>query len=172
MDLRELSWKERGRLWMRLGIRLLLTVAVLLLLFFAVPPLLSLFMPFVLAVLMAWLLNPAVRWLHRKMHISRRVLSLLIIVLVLATVGGALFWFLYTIGMEIYSLIANWSTVGTDIEEGLIALGGYFDSLFRLLPDEVLGWIDGIYGRLVSWLQEVVPTVLASVGKGAGNFAM
>lgn len=172
MDLRELSWKERGRLWMRLGIRLLLTVAVLLLLFFAVPPLLSLFMPFVLAVLMAWLLNPAVRWLHRKMHISRRVLSLLIIFLVLATVGGALFWFLYTIGMEIYSLIANWSTVGTDIEEGLIALGRYFDSLFRLLPDEVLGWIDGIYARLVSWLQEVVPTVLASVGKGAGNFAM
>lgn len=172
MELRELSWKERGRLWMRLGIRLVLTAAALLLLFFAVPPLLSLFMPFVLALIVAWLLNPAVRWLQRKLHISRRLVSLLLILLVVAIAGGALFWFLYTIGTEIYALIADWNTVGAGIESGLLALGESFDRFFALLPDEVLNWLDGTYARLVAWLQEAVPQLLTAAGKGAGNFAM
>lgn len=172
MELRELSWKERGRLWIRLGIRLLLAIAVLLLLFFAVPPLLSLFMPFVLALLMAWLLNPVVRWLHRKLHISRRLISLLLILLVFGVVGGLLFWFFYGIGSEIYSLVTNWSTVGADVEQGLNAVGEYLERFFALLPDELTSWLEGLYERLKLWLQEVVPQLLASLGRGAGNFAM
>ncbi len=172
MELRELSWKERGRLWVRLGIRLLLTAAVLLLLFLAVPPLLSLFMPFVLAFLMAWLLNPLVRWLHRRLHISRKLLSLLLIVLVFAVVGGVLFGFLYGIGSEIYSLVTNWPAVESDILGGLDAIGEQFQRIFDLLPTRVTDWIDGLYGRLMSWLEEVVPQLLASVGRGAGSFAM
>lgn len=172
MELRELSWKERGRLWVRLGIRLLLTAAGLLLLFLAVPPLLSLFMPFVLAFLMAWLLNPLVRWLHRRLHISRKLLSLLLIVLVFAVVGGVLFGFLYGIGSEVYSLVTNWSTVESDILGGLDAIGEQFQRIFNLLPAQVTDWIDGLYGRLMIWLQEVVPQLLASVGRGAGSFAM
>lgn len=172
MELQELSWKERGRLWMRMGIRLVLAVTALLLLFFAVPPLLSLFMPFVLALLMAWLLNPMVRWLQRKLKISRRLVSLLLILLVFAVVGGLLFWFVYGIASEVYSLVTNWDAVGAAIATGLDALGEYFERFFDLLPAEVVGWIDGAYVRLVAWLQEVVPDLLTSVGKGAGNFAM
>ena len=52
MQLHNLSWRERGQLWLRLGIRIVLTVGALLLLFFAVPPLLYLLMPFVLAFFM------------------------------------------------------------------------------------------------------------------------
>lgn len=172
MDRRELSWKERGRLWMRMGIRLLLTATVLLLLFLAVPPLISLFMPFVLALIMAWLLNPIVRWFHRKLKVSRRLISLLLILLVFGIVGGILFWFVYGIGSEIYSLVTNWDSVRVAITSGLDALSGYFERFFTLLPDDVTGWIDSLYGRLMVWLQDVVPTLLTSMGKRAGNFAM
>ncbi len=172
MELRELSWKERGRLWMRLGIRLVLAVAALLLLFIAVPPLLSLFMPFVLALILAWLLNPVVRWLHRRLKISRRLISLLVILLVFGVVGGLLFWFVYGIGTEVYSLVTDWSAVGAEIERGLNAVGGHLERLFALLPDELTGWLDGLYERLKLWLQEAVPQLLTSLGKGAGNFAM
>lgn len=172
MGQRELSWKERGRLWMRMGIRLLLTAAVLLLLFLAVPPLLSLFMPFVLALIMAWLLNPIVRWFHRKLKISRRLISLLLILFVFGIVGGILFWFIYGIGSEIYSLVTNWDSVREAIASGLDALGGYFERFFSLLPDDVAGWIDSLYQRLMVWLQDVAPTLLTSMGKSAGSFAM
>lgn len=172
MELRELTWRERGRLWMRMGIRLVLLAAVLLLLFFAVPPLLSLFMPFVLALIMAWILNPVVRWLHRKLKISRRLLSALLIILVFAVVGGVLAAFLYGIGSEVYDLVTNWSVVGTAIQEALDAVGGYFEQVFMLLPDQVNEWLHGVYERLTTWLQQVVPELLTSAGKGVGNVAM
>lgn len=172
MELRELTWRERGRLWMRMGIRLVLLTAALLLLFFVVPPLLSLFMPFVLALVMAWILNPVVRWLHRKLKISRRVLSALLIILVFAVVGGVLAAFLYGIGSEVYDLVTNWSVVGNAIQEALDAVGGYFDRVLILLPDQINDWLDGTYERLIVWLQQVVPEWLTSAGKGVGNAAM
>ncbi len=172
MELRELSRKERGRLWMRMGIRLFLVAALVLALVFLVPPLVSLFMPFVLALILAWLLNPVVRWLHQKWKISRRAISLLLILLVFGVVGGVLLWFVYGIVSEIYSLVVNWDTVGAAIASGLDALNQYFERAFALLPADVSGWLQGLYDKLLIWLQEVVPSLLASMGKHAGNFAM
>ncbi|MEG0441444.1 MAG: hypothetical protein RR544_03985 [Oscillospiraceae bacterium] len=58
MEHHELPWRERGRLWLRLGVRILIYCAVALLLFYVLPPVLGLFMPVVVAFIMAWLLNP------------------------------------------------------------------------------------------------------------------
>lgn len=172
MERHELSGRERGRLWMRMGIRLLLAAAAVLLLFLAVPPLISLLMPFVLALLMAWLLNPIVRWIHRRLKLSRRLASLLLLFLVFGIAGGVLFWFLYGVGSEVYSLVTNWDTVGADITAGLNAIGSQFERFSDLLPAEVGRWIDKLYAQLLTWLQNVVPSLLASLGKSAGNFAM
>ena len=172
MQLHNLSWRERGQLWLRLGIRIVLTVGALLLLFFAVPPLLSLLMPFVLAFFMAWLLNPLIRRLQEKLKISRKLLSLLLIILVFAVAGGALGWFLYSIGAEVYSIVSSWEAVGTAAADGLNALGEHFSKLFALLPQPVTTWIDGVYEQLLLWLNDVVPTVLTSLGRWAGNFAI
>ena len=70
MDGQELSWRERGRLWLRLGIRLALAALAWLLLTRVGLPLLSLLMPFVLALCVAWLLNPLVRLLQRRLHLA------------------------------------------------------------------------------------------------------
>lgn len=172
MEQRELTWRERGQLWTRMGIRLALTAAVLLLLCFALPPLLKLFMPFVLALILAWILNPVVRWIHKRLKISRRVISLLVIFLVFAVAGALVFWFAYTIGSEVYSLVSNWSAIGSEVEDALRALAERFERFFYLLPEGVTSWIDGTYLRLTAWLQESIPSLIASVGKGAGSIAM
>ncbi len=172
MDLRELSWRERGWLWVRLGIRLLLTVSVLLLIFWAGPALLSLFMPFVVALILAWLINPLVRWLQRKLKISRKILSLLFILLVFGVVGGVLVAFVYAVGSEIYSLVENWSTVEQEISSALLTAGEYTKKLFALLPREMLSWLDNLYSGVIGWLQTAVPELLASVGARAGGVAM
>ena len=57
----ELSWRDRGRLWMRLGIRMILVLLIVLALRYLVPPLLGLLMPFALALVVAWILNPLVK---------------------------------------------------------------------------------------------------------------
>ena len=56
----QLTWRQRGWLWARLGIRLVLTVLALVLIVRLGPPLLSLFAPFVAAWVVAILLIPMV----------------------------------------------------------------------------------------------------------------
>lgn len=172
MELQELSGKERGRLWIRIGIRLLLTAAIVLLLVFALPPLFSLFMPFVLALIVAWILNPLVRWLHKKLKISRKPISLIVIILALAIVGGALFWLIYGLGSEVYSLISNWSSVNSSLDGVLDTIGKYFDHVLALMPEDLAHSIENSAESLLTWLRDMVSSLLATVGKGAGNFAM
>ena len=73
MEGKELTWGQRGRLWLRLGIRLVGAVIAVALVVTVLPPLLSLFMPFVLALVVAWLLNPLVRLLHQRLGVSRKI---------------------------------------------------------------------------------------------------
>ena len=79
MEREQLSWQERGQLWLRLIIRLVLAAAAVVLVAKLGPPLLSLFAPFVAALIVAALLNPAVRWLQRRLGWSRKLLSLLLV---------------------------------------------------------------------------------------------
>ena len=71
MGNRLLTWRQRGALWLRLGIRLALAaLAVWLALRFGRPAL-SLFAPFLLALAAAALLNPLVKKLQRALGWNR-----------------------------------------------------------------------------------------------------
>ena len=60
MERKELSWKERGRLWFRLSIRGIVGVIVALLIIKFGKTVISLFMPFILALLLAMAINPLI----------------------------------------------------------------------------------------------------------------
>ena len=77
----QLTWPQRGALWLRLAIRLVLSLAAVLLVSFFGRPLLTLFAPFVCALIAAALLNPLVKWFQRKLGWSRSVLTLLLLLL-------------------------------------------------------------------------------------------
>lgn len=64
MKEQKLTWRARGRLWFRIGIRLVLLLAGLWLLWKVGLPLLSLLAPFVAALITAAILHPVVRWLR------------------------------------------------------------------------------------------------------------
>ena len=70
MNNRQLTWPQRGRLWLRLGLRLILTaLAVWLVLRFG-RPLLSLFAPFLFALAAAALLDPLVKKLQKALGLK------------------------------------------------------------------------------------------------------
>ncbi len=171
-----LTWRERGQLWLRLGIRVLCAVAVLLILFLAVPPLLSLFLPFVLGLIVAWLLNPVVRWLHRKLSVSRKVISLVLILLIFAILGGALFGLVWALVSEIRSLFENWGSVTEALVEMLRSVNVWLHGLSRFgidlsvdkLLDAVAEWLRGL--DVSAWLSSVsgrVPDVVGAVSSFA-----
>lgn len=172
MEGMELSWRERGRLWLRLGIRLVLTVFLVWALVRFGPPLLSLFMPFVLALVLAWLLNPVIRAVQRHIGIGRKPLSFVLILLLLAAAGGILFALIYNVVSELWSLVANWQNIFDALQTVLEDLTLYFSRFMDLIPASVEAALTQAVDYFVGWLNATLPTLLTAAAGHATNLAM
>ena len=157
----QLSWPERGQLWLRLVIRLALTAAAVLLFFLVGLPLLSLLFPFVLALIVAWCLNPAVRWLQHKLPLKRKAISLLLLILVFAVIGGVLFGVGWVAVSQITSLFNNQQSLLDDLMNGLdtvwATVGRWLDQVVKVipLPPELLSSGEGLLELLGRWFQSL-----------------
>ena len=174
MENKQLTWRERGNLWLRLGLRGVLLVAVILLLVYVGLPLLSLLSPFVLALILSWGLHPLVRMLQRRLNLSRKVLTLILLILVLGLAGGVLFGLAWMAVEQVQALFLNWEAV---VEGILSALDGVMDWLggFEgvvpgdwLAPGEGLtkmveDWVRGI--DLSGWIRVVADQAPSMVGR-------
>ncbi len=172
MEHLELTWQERGRLWLRLGIRLVLTVLAAVLLLRMGPPLLSLFMPFVLALLMAWILNPIIKLIQRRLGISRKILSLLLLILIFAVVGGLVTVLVYNMAVELKALFFNWENIwASALKPAINNIEVYFSDLFAGLPVQVAAVANSALDQLVTWLYNNIPAMASRAGGAAGSFA-
>lgn len=157
MDHTQLTWHERGQLWLRLGLRAVLTLAALAALAWVGPPLLSLFSPFALALVFAWVLNPAVRWLQRGTNASRKLISLVLVVLVFAVIGGVLFGLGWMAVDQVRSLFDNRQSLLDELLDGLLtvvnSLERWLGGLGGVVPEGVLTTGEGLVDTLVGWLQ-------------------
>ncbi len=172
MEQRELTWHQRGRLWLRLSIRTILTAVVLLLLFRGGPYLLSLFMPFVLAFLVAWMLNPLVRVLQKRMGVSRRILSFILVLVLFGFAGGILFAFSYNVIAEVAALANDWQTVWDGIRGGMDQIRSGLSGLLSLLPSDIAQTAEGLLDQLSEWLQTAGSNLFTRFAAQAGTRAM
>ena len=104
----ELTWRERGRLWLRLGLRLGVAIASVWLLLRVGLPLLNLLMPFVAALILAWMLNPAIRFLQKKLGWKRNVLSLVLVLVCIFVLGALAAGLVYSLVSQVISFLQNW----------------------------------------------------------------
>lgn len=157
---------------MRLGIRLVLFVLIILFLRDLAPLLLGILMPFVLALIVAWLLNPLVKRLQRRLGLPRGVLSLLLILLAFAAVGGIFFALGQSLFTEISSLVENWEGVWQSLQNGIAELGTALDKFLTYLPAEAVQFVSETLDKLTAALNDWVSAVMPLIGSRAGNFAM
>jgi len=167
-----LSRHERGQLWLRLGLRLIIALCGVSLVVFAGPPLLSLLLPFVLALVLAWLLNPAIRFFQSRLGGSRSIWSAALLFALFSLAGGLLFLLSYNIFRELRSLVDNWQTIWSGTLDALTLIGSWLDRLFAYLPVEVLDWLHALAAQFLEWTQALIPTVLSAAASGAGSAAM
>ncbi len=157
MEHTQLNWHERGQLWLRLGLRGILALGALALLVWVGLPLLSLLSPFVLALVFAWVLNPAVRWLQGKSSGSRKVISMILVVLVFAVIGGVLFGLGWMAVDQIRSLFDNRQSLLDALLDGVAnavnSVGGWLEGLGGLVPQGVLTTSEDLIGALLDWVQ-------------------
>ncbi len=179
----QLTWKQRGELWLRLGVRGVLLVLALLALRYGVLPLVSLLSPFVLALVLSWLLNPPVRWLQKKLSISRGPITLTLLILVFAVVGGVLWALTWMAVEQVQALFQNWEAIVdallTNLDRVLEWVGGLEDLIpgqaynagerFAQLLEawvrdiDVSGWLKVVADRAPSLLTQVSAFVVAAI---------
>ena len=184
MEHSPLTWRERAQLWLRLGLRGALALGGVALFVYVGLPLASLLSPFLFALVLAWVLNPAVRWLQRRTRLSRKAVSLVLVVLVFAVIGGVLFGLGWMAVDQVRMLFDNRQSLLDELLNGLVgvvnSVGGWLEGLGGLLPQGVLatsedltdafiGWVRGL--DFSGWLTEMAgqaPSMAASVS----NFAV
>lgn len=169
--MQELSWPERGRLWLRLGLRLLFWILGLWALVRLGPPLWSLFSPFLLAFLAAWALSPAIRWLHSRFRLPRQASTLALLFLVFAALGGILWALVNAAVGEIASLAVDWQGMLASFEALVTDLGARFSRGMDLLPTSLRDTVDALVERLFAWLEAVIPGLLSRGMDYAANVA-
>ena len=160
MEDRPLNWQQRGRLWLRLGIRLVLAMGLVLGGMKLLPPLLSLFAPFLLALLMAAVLNPLVRWAQRRLGWSRRLLSLLVVLLIFGLLGGGVALLVYGVGSEVVSLAQNWESLFDQSLAVFAQMQSMFAHFWAHIPEEILQSAYGLWDRFVQWFQGSISNLL------------
>ena len=157
MEHTQLSWRQRGQLWLRLGLRGALTLGAAALVVWVGLPLASLLSPFLCALVLAWVLNPAVRWLQRKTNLSRKALSMVLVVLVFAVIGGILFGLGWVAVDQVRLLFDNRQSLLDGRLDGLVgvvnSVGGWLEGLGGLVPQGVLTTSEDLMNTLVRWVQ-------------------
>ncbi len=148
-----LTWSERGQLWFRLGLRIVLFVLTCVILAKLAPPLWSLFAPFIVALIMAILLNPLVRWVQRKLGWNRRLLSLLVLILLFTLLGGMLFLLVYGAGTELMSLAQNWPGLLENAQKIANQAELFLARFFSLVPPQITELLDTANEHVMNWLQ-------------------
>ena len=161
---KQLSWPERGWLWLRLGIRLVGTVLTLMLVGLIGRPALSLFMPFILALAAAALLNPLVRLLQKRLGWSRGVLSLVSLLVIFGAVGGLLTLLVRAAVLELISLAENWEEILAAVEQSVGRLDDFLQGLAARLPFPVIAPDQTVLEQVVGWLQQWFQTAAPDLG--------
>lgn len=159
----QLTWRERGWLWLRLGIRLVLAGLGLWLLLRFGRPLLSLFAPFVAALIAAALLNPLVKWLQRRLGWSRQLLTALLLILLFGVLGVGVGLLAYAAGSELVSLAQNWDGLLAGLQGVLDQLEVLMARLWDLVPTQLNDSVQSVVDGLLNWLNTVTPGLLNEI---------
>ena len=181
MEHTQLSWRQRGQLWLRLGLRGALALGGAALVVWVGLPLASLLSPFLFALVLAWVLNPAVRWLQRRTNASRKAVSMVLVVLVFAVIGGVLFGLGWIAVDQVRSLFDNRQSLLDELLGGLVSVvnsvSGWLGGLVPQgvlttsedLVDAFVGWVQGL--DFSGWLTEMAGQAPSMV-TGVSNFAV
>lgn len=172
MNNKQLTWPQRGALWLRLGIRLGLTALAVWLAIRFGRPLLSLFAPFLLALIAAAALNPLVKKLQKLLGWNRQVLTLLLLFLIFGLLGGGLALLVYAAAGQLVSLVQNWGGLLDSLQAVMDQLEALFARLLTLVPPQVNEIVENAGDSLFQWLSEAAPAALGNLGLEAGERAM
>lgn len=166
-----LSSSQRGALYLRLALRLLIVVAVICAIAFLTGPVIYLFGPFIFALVIAWMLNPLIRGLNRRLDTSRRFLSFIVVLLMFLSAGAIIALVVYKLFSELVDLASNWQAIWEGFQPVLEYIEELVDRLSTFLPVDASGFLDTLGETIVSWVETRLSSTADSLVTVAGSLA-
>lgn len=166
-----LSSSQRGALYLRLALRLLIVVAVVCAIAFLTGPVIYLFGPFIFALVIAWMLNPLIRGLNRRLDTSRRFLSFIVVLLMFLSAGAVIALVVYKLFSELVDLASNWQAIWEGFQPVLEYIEELVDRLSTFLPVDASGFLDTLGETIVSWVETRLSSTADSLVTMAGSLA-
>ncbi len=129
------------------------------------------FMPFVIGWLISSIAGPVVSLLEKKLKITRKLGSALIIVAVLGGIVFLVYLIISNLWREVETLISNMPSMYKDLETGFREIGSGMEGIFRMLPEEAQETIGSVIGKLDEQAGNIVGRFSEPTVNAAGRFA-
>jgi len=175
--------EDRKQLYLRILVRAIITFLIFWSAVYIVPRTFPLIAPFFYAFLLATALNPLILKLNERLKWSRRVLSLVLVILVIAILLSVIGWLGYIIVNELI-LLANdldaiWDAfleatafVGYITRTFLDFLPGDTDVFFNNFTDNIFDWVNTSIVNLGNYLLARAPELTTRIGSGVLDVIM
>lgn len=160
MERKELSWKERGRLWFRLSIRGIVGVIVASLIIKFGKTVISLFMPFILALLLAMAINPLILKIQSRVKFRRSKITIFVLVIIFTLSLTVLWILLSTIATEVIGLLNGWEELFNGFQQSIQNLEAITQELLLKINSDIEipdhGIIDSLTSTIFEYLKVAV----------------
>lgn len=129
------------------------------------------FMPFVIGWLISSIASPVVNLLEKKLKITRKLGSALIIIAVLGGIVLLFYLLISNLWREVETLVSNMPAMYKDLEAGFREIGSGMEGIFRMIPEEAQEVIGSAFGKLDEQAGNIVGSFSEPTVNAAGRFA-
>lgn len=133
--------------------------------------LLGYFMPFVIGWFIAYIAQPVVCWLEKRLKITKKFGSALIIILVLGLIVVGAYFGLSKLISEVGALIRNFPQLYEELEKGLSQVGESLQGIFTMLPHGIQSAWNTVINNLEQTMGEVLGKWSEPTMAAAGSIA-
>ena len=165
--------ETRGHKYGRWFFTLLLTLTGILVSIFVLPRAIIFFFPFVIGWLIALMAAPLARWLEKKLHIKKKVGSVLVVIVVLALVTTALYFLISRLVKEVGDFIPKAPAYLQRLLDLLERVQNWLGGIFRGLPENIRSAFDSFSedtrNSMVNWVKDFSASFASEVGSFALN---
>ena len=97
-------------------------------------PILGIMLPFILAFIMAWALNPVIQILQRRLRLTRKLFSYILVLMIYAVLGVLAFVFVTQMIGQLIDLVGAVPSIVAQMQKAYNALMQYILQLLDMLP--------------------------------------
>lgn len=166
---------DRKKIYLRLAVELTTAVVTCALLALLGGQVIGILMPFILAFIMAWAFNPVIRVLQRRLRLTRKLFSYILVLVFYAVLFGLCLWFVGTLVSQVIDLVKAVPTIVAQLQSVYNQIAASLDEALTLLPpeyDSVRVETLSMLSSGWSWLRAQISTVLSSAVGITSNIAL